>query len=193
MKLSFSGAPEVSAPLTEVWPRIVDPYFVGKHGPGVESVQVVDPRHFKVITGFGVGSIKVRFGIDVELTEVNPPNYFTMKARGKAPGSAVEVVAEMALEILDPARTRLNWKAETDVSGTVASIGARLMEGTARKLTEQFWTKFAASIAAAVPTAGTAAPTTPAPPAAPAAPAAEAAAPEPSPSPAAEPPSPPPT
>ena len=174
MKLSFTGAPEVSASLTEVWPRIVDPYFVGKHGPGVESVNVIDPRHFKVITAFGVGSIKVRFGIDVELTEVNPPNYFSMTARGKAPGSAVEVTAQMALEVIDPQRTRLNWKADTDVSGTVASIGARLMEGTARKLTEQFWTKFAASIAEAAHAPTPAAPAPPPGPQAPAVPAAPA-------------------
>jgi carbon monoxide dehydrogenase subunit G len=74
-----------------------------------------------------------------------------MKARGKAPGSAVEVTAQLALEAIDATRTRLVWKADTDISGSVASIGARLMEGTARKLTEQFWTKFAASISAAGP------------------------------------------
>jgi carbon monoxide dehydrogenase subunit G len=151
MKLSFSGAPEVSAPLAEVWPRIVDPYFVAQHGPGVESVDVLDPRHFKVITGFGVGAIKLRFGIDVELLEVNPPNYFTMKARGKAPGSAVEVLARLVLEPLDASHTRLSWSADTEVNGEVASIGARLMEGTARRLTGEFWNKFAASIAAASP------------------------------------------
>ena len=154
MRLSFSGANEVAAPLADVWPRIVDPQFVGKNGPGVESVEVLDPRHFKVICGLGVGSIKVRFGIDVELAEVNPPNYFSMKARGRAPGSAVEVTATMALETMESTRTRLNWKAETEISGTVASIGARLMEGTARKLTELFWTRFTASIAAAGPSPG---------------------------------------
>lgn len=148
MRLSFNGAPEIAAALAEVWPRIVDPHFVAQHGPGVESVEVLDARHFKVITGFGVGSIKLRFGIDVEMLEVNPPSYFTMRARGKAPGSAIEVTAELALVVLDTHRTRLDWKADTDINGSVASVGARLMEGTARKLTEQFWTRFAASIQA---------------------------------------------
>ncbi|HEY7683173.1 MAG TPA: SRPBCC domain-containing protein [Gemmatimonadales bacterium] len=152
MRLSFTGANEVAASLADVWLRIVDPHFVGRNGPGVESVEVLDPRHFKVICGLGVGSIRVRFGIDVELAEVNPPNYFSMKARGQAPGSRVEVTATMALETMAATRTRLNWKAETEISGTVASIGARLMEGTARRLTDLFWTRFAASIAAAAPT-----------------------------------------
>jgi carbon monoxide dehydrogenase subunit G len=153
MRLSFSGAPEVAAPIADVWPRILDPHFVARHGPGVESVEVLDPYHFKVITSFGVGSIKLRFGIDVELTEVRPPRNFTMKARGKAPGSAVEVTAALILESMDAERTRMSWKADTEISGSVASVGARLMEGTAKKLTEQFWSKFAASIAAAGPVA----------------------------------------
>ncbi|MBP6668233.1 MAG: carbon monoxide dehydrogenase subunit G [Gemmatimonadales bacterium] len=146
MKMSFSGAPEVLAPLAHVWPRLLDPHFVARHGPGVESVEVLDPHHFKVLCGFGVGSIKLRFGLDVELSNVNPPNYFAMKVRGKAPGSAVEVTADLALEPIDADRTRLRWTAESEISGTVASVGARLMEGTARKLTEQFWTRFAASL-----------------------------------------------
>ena len=148
MKLSFSGAREISASLEAVWPRITDPHFVARHGPGVESVDVIDPTHFKVMTGFGIGSIKLRFGIDVELTEVTPPTGLTMRARGKAPGSAVEVTAALSLEALGGVRTRLNWKADTEISGNVASVGARLMEGTARKLTEQFWSRFADSITA---------------------------------------------
>ena len=51
MRLSFSGAPEVAARLHVVWPRIVDSHFVARHGPGVESVEVLDPQHFKVISG----------------------------------------------------------------------------------------------------------------------------------------------
>ncbi len=151
MKLSFSGAPEINAPLEAVWVRISDPHFVGRHGPGVESVEVIDETHFKVITGFGIGSIKLRFGIDVELTEVTPPTGMTLKARGKAPGSAVDVTAALSLEPLEGARTRLNWTAATEINGTVAGVGARLMEGTARKLTEQFWTRFADSITADAP------------------------------------------
>jgi carbon monoxide dehydrogenase subunit G len=140
MRLSFSGAPEVAAALHVVWPRIVDPHFVARHGPGVESVEVLDP----------------------ELVEVIPTSRLTMKARGRAPGSAVEITATLGLETLEITRTRLSWQAETEISGTVASVGARLMEGTARKLTEQFWIRFAAGLAEdAAPPAESSAPPTP--------------------------------
>jgi uncharacterized protein len=143
MKLEFSGSPTIAAPREEVWERLMDPHFVAQSAPGVESVDAIDPTHFKVVSGFGVGSIKVRFTMDVELFDIVARESAKMRVRGKAPGSAIDVVSNMKLQDAGPGSSQLTWSATSEVSGTVASVGARLMEGTARKLTEQFWTDFA--------------------------------------------------
>lgn len=148
MKLQFSGAPEITATRQQVWTRLMDPQFVAASAPGVESVEAIDPRQYKVISAFGVGSIKLRFTLHVELAEVVEPERVKMRARGKAPGSNVDVVASVHLEEAGTGLIRLNWTAESDLSGTVASVGARLLEGTARKLTEQFWQDFARRVGA---------------------------------------------
>jgi carbon monoxide dehydrogenase subunit G len=148
MKLLFSGSPEITAPRQQVWTKLNDPDFVAQSGPGVESVERVDPTHFKVISGLGVGSVKVRFKLDVELFDIVEGKSLKMRARGKAPGSAVDVVSSLQLADVDGGRTRLDWSATSEVSGTVASVGARLLEGTARRLTEQFWTDFARRVSA---------------------------------------------
>ena len=148
MKLLFSGAPVITASSQKVWQKLLDPDFVAASGPGVESVEALDRTHFKVISAFGVGSVKVRFRLDVELFDIVEGQSLKMRARGKAPGSAVDVVSELRLEDLGDGKTRLNWSATSEVSGTVASVGARLLEGTARKLTEQFWTDFAKRVSA---------------------------------------------
>jgi carbon monoxide dehydrogenase subunit G len=103
----------------------------------------LDPTHYKVISGLGVGAVKVKFKLDVELFDIVEGQALKMRARGKAPGSAVDVLSSLRLESAGDGRTRLNWTATSDISGTVASVGARLLEGTARRLTEQFWTDFA--------------------------------------------------
>jgi carbon monoxide dehydrogenase subunit G len=131
-----------------VWERLLDPNFVAKSAPGVESVEAIDPTHYKVISAFGVGAIKLRFALNVELVDVVAPERATMRARGKAPGSNVDVVANLLLEDGAPGRVRLRWTAESDVTGTIASVGARLLEGTARRLTEEFWTDFAGRVQA---------------------------------------------
>lgn len=143
MKLQFAGSPVITAPRQEVWTRLTDPNFVAESAPGVESVEALDPTHFKVISGLGVGSVKVRFGLDVELFDIVEGERLKMRARGKAPGSVVDVVSTLELQDDGPGQTLLKWSAISELSGTVASVGARLLEGTARKLTEEFWTDFA--------------------------------------------------
>jgi carbon monoxide dehydrogenase subunit G len=143
MKLEFSGAPEITASRQLVWAKLMDPDFVAASAPGVESVEPADPTHFKVISGLGVGSVKVRFKLDVELFDMVPGHELKMRAQGKAPGSAVDVVSHLRLEDAGPEKIRLSWSATSLVSGTVAGVGARLLEGAARRLTEQFWTDFA--------------------------------------------------
>jgi uncharacterized protein len=148
VRLEFAGAPLITAPRHTVWARLMDPPFVAVSGPGVESVERVDSAHYRVISGLGVGAVRVRFTLDVELSDIVEGRRLSMRARGKAPGSTVEVVSRLRLEDAGLARTRLDWSATSDLSGTVATLGGRLLEGTARRLTEGFWTDFAGRVSA---------------------------------------------
>ncbi len=146
MRLDFSGAPEIAASPERVWKRLLDYRFVASVAPGVESVEAVDERHFKVVAALGVGAVKVKFHLDVELSDLHPPTRLRMTARGQAPGSGVDVITSLEIEPVSPNHSRLQWNATSEVRGTVASVGARLLKGTARKLTESFWDTFAARV-----------------------------------------------
>lgn len=143
MRLNFAGAPVITAPPSEVWRKLMDPEFVAHSGPGVESVERIDATRFRVISGLGVGVIKLRFALDLELFDIVDGERLKMRARGHAPGSVVEVVSSLGLEDAGTGRTRLNWSATCDLKGAVASIGGHFLESTARRLTEEFWTDFA--------------------------------------------------
>ena len=62
-----------------------------------------------------------------------------IKGRGKAPGSAVDMTGHMHLSTVDNGDTQMDWKATVIVSGTIASVGARLLQGTAQRLTGKFF------------------------------------------------------
>jgi carbon monoxide dehydrogenase subunit G len=149
MRLSFSGSPEVSAPRTVVWQRLLDAEFVAASAPGVERVERIDDSHFRVVSAVGVGAIKFQFTLEVELLELKPPEHLVMRAHGKAPGSTVDVAATIDLVETAPGRTTMRWQSECDVGGMLASIGGRLLDGMAGKLTEQFWQDFARRAGAA--------------------------------------------
>jgi carbon monoxide dehydrogenase subunit G len=142
MKFEFSGAPIIPAPRRVVWARLTDPDFVAASAPGVESVEARDSTHYSVVSGVGLGPVKIRFNVDVELFDIVEREALSMRSRGNGAGSLVEVVSAVRLIDADGG-TRLDWRAVSDVSGAVAGLGDRMVEGVARMLTEQFWTDFA--------------------------------------------------
>ncbi len=143
MRMTFGGAPLIQATKDRVWSCLLDPQFVGSTATAVESVDEIDPTHFTVVAGLGIGALKLRFKLKVELFDIVEGKSAKMRARGKAPGSTLDVTTSFQLEELEPRKVTLAWEAVSDVGGTVASVGARLLEGTARRLAEEFWQDFA--------------------------------------------------
>ena len=142
MRLDFEGTVLVSVPLQQVWDHLMSPRFVASCAPGVEGVEAVDSSHYRVTTLLGIGSVRVRFVMALELADLVPPERGRMVVRGTAPGSVVQAETTVRLAADGPAATRLDWTVHSEVRGTIASTGARLLKGTARKLTEQFWNAF---------------------------------------------------
>ena len=136
--MRFEGTVDINAARDKVWAFLTDPQQVGSCGPGVESVEVIDDTHFKAVAKVGVGFISARFATNLEMAEQDPPNRARIKVHGQAPGSAVDAVAEMRLaDGSAPDTTRMDWDADVTIAGTLASVGARLIEGTANKLIGQ--------------------------------------------------------
>jgi carbon monoxide dehydrogenase subunit G len=136
--MHFEGTVSIAAPRDRVWAFVMDPDQVGQCGPGVESIEVIDDTHFKASAKVGVGFISARFVVDLHFADVQAPDEATIKAHGQAPGSAVDGTARMRLsEGADPGTTTMDWTAEVNIVGSLASVGARLIEGTANKMIGQ--------------------------------------------------------
>jgi carbon monoxide dehydrogenase subunit G len=147
--MEFSGSVDIPATRDRVFAFVTDPDKVGACGPGVESVEVVDPTHFRARAKVGVGFITAKFVVDLEIAEQQAPEMAVIKAHGQAPGSAVDGTGRMTLvEGAEPGTTTMNWGAEVNISGMIASVGARLIEGTANKMIGQTFDCIRAKIVA---------------------------------------------
>ena len=135
--MKFEGTVEIRAPRDRVWAFLMDPNQVGSCGPGVESIDVIDETHFKAKAKVGIGFISARFVVDLEIAETDPPDRAVIKAHGQAPGSAVDGTATMSLRDGADGATAMDWTADVLIAGSIASVGARLIEGTANKMIGQ--------------------------------------------------------
>jgi carbon monoxide dehydrogenase subunit G len=135
--MHFEGTVQIDAPRDKVWAFLIDPNQVGSCGPGVESIEVIDDTRFKATAKVGVGFISARFVVNMELVDLQAPDTANIKAHGQAPGSAVDATATMNLSDGESGGTQMDWLADVNISGTLASVGARLIEGTANKMIGQ--------------------------------------------------------
>lgn len=135
--MHFEGSVPIKASRDKVWALVTDPDRVGQCGPGVEKIEVIDATHFKATAKVGIGFINARFNVNMEFAELEPPDRAQIKAHGQAPGSAVDATAEMRLSDGPDGTTVMDWSADVNLSGTLASVGARLIEGTADKMIGQ--------------------------------------------------------
>jgi uncharacterized protein len=142
MALHFEGTQQIKAPQEKVWQFVLDPNKVAECAPGFKSMEILADDHFKPTIAVGIGSVKATFTLDVRLEDVQPQSHAAMRGRGNAAGSAVDMKAAMTLTPVSADETTMDWTSDVNVSGTLASVGARLLEGTARKLTAQFFDCF---------------------------------------------------
>jgi molybdenum cofactor cytidylyltransferase len=138
--MRFEGQLVINAPRAAVWAFLTDPEAVGRCAPGVQSLEIIEPRHrFRVVASVGFGAVKAAFVTDAEWLQVEEPSRASMKVHGTAPGSAMDATSEMRLDEAPGGGTQLRWSADVSVVGTIASLAARLMGGIAQKLTNDFF------------------------------------------------------
>ena len=137
--MEFSGTQTIAAPIEKVWAFLLDVNNVASCAPGFQSLEVLGEEHWKAVIAVGVGVVKAKFTLYVTRDEMLEPDHMLIKGRGKAPGSAVDLTGHMHLTTVITAETQMDWKATVVVSGTIASVGARLLQGTAERLTGQFF------------------------------------------------------
>ncbi len=67
MNLQYSGEEKIPAGLDTVWAFVTDPEKVGHCFPDVVDVTVQDPTHFEAVVKVGVGPVRGKFKMKVEL------------------------------------------------------------------------------------------------------------------------------
>ncbi|MGB7211964.1 MAG: SRPBCC domain-containing protein [Gemmatimonadales bacterium] len=141
-QLSLSGSQTISAPAAQVWAQLMDLRALTGASSAIESMEEVAPRHFKVQIAVGIGFFKLRTPIDVQMTDLVEPHSGTLVASGEAMGTTVNARTTFTIA---PAASgvRLDWTAEGDAAGKLAGMVGPGLEGTLRRLSEEFWSGFA--------------------------------------------------
>jgi len=144
MALLMQGEQLLDAPIEVVWAALNEPDVLKKSIPGCESLELTSDNEMVATVVLKVGPIKATFKGQVTLQDLQPPNSYTIVGEGKGGiAGAAKGAASVSLEPVSPNETLLRYDVKVDVSGKIAQLGARLLNSTAKKLTQQFFDDFA--------------------------------------------------
>ncbi|WPD18244.1 carbon monoxide dehydrogenase subunit G [Thermaerobacter composti] len=146
MHLHYDGELTIEAPQEKVWAFINNPGQVGHCLPDLQELNVKDDRHFDAVVRIGVGPVRGRFKMEVELQPEEAPRRGGLRLRGSGMGSGLQLTARIELEPAGEGATRFRWGADADVSGPLATVGGRLLDNQARKITEQLFATIRANL-----------------------------------------------
>jgi uncharacterized protein len=136
----LKGEVTIRAPRKKVWDFLTDPNQIGQCVPGIEKIETIEEmKRYHGVVSVGLGSVRARFSGDADILELDEPNHAKLKAHGTATGSVADAVSEMHLSDGPDGSTVVNWTADINVSGQLASLASRLMVPVSQKLAGLFY------------------------------------------------------
>ncbi len=150
--MDMTGEYRIPAPRERVWAMLNDPEVLAKAIPGCEDMQKVGENAFTAKVKAKVGPVSATFTGKVTLSDLDPPQSYTISGEGSG-GVAGFAKGGAKVQLLEdgPDATILRYEAKAEVGGKLAQIGSRLIQGTAKKMADDFFGKFAELAAAAAP------------------------------------------
>lgn len=142
--MELTGQQTLSLPIDAVWSALNDPAILQQCIPGCDTFEAAGQDRYNIAMTATVGPIKARFTGKLALSDIQPPHSYRLQfdgsggAAGSGKGTAHVQLSE------DPEGTVLRYTVGATVSGRLAQVGARLIDGVAKKMADQFFARFKA-------------------------------------------------
>jgi uncharacterized protein len=143
MSMTMAGEVQLAATREAVWEKLNDPDVLKACIPGCEELVRSADNQFSAVAKMKVGPVSARFRGRVTLSDLVPPSSYRISGEGEG-GIAgfAKGVATVAL-VANEEGTLLSYGVEAQIGGKLAQLGQRLISGSAKKIADEFFSRFA--------------------------------------------------
>jgi carbon monoxide dehydrogenase subunit G len=147
MAMTMAGSVTLPADRARVWDALNDPAILKQSIPGCQELEKTSDTSFAATAKVSIGPVKATFKGAVNLTDIDPPNGYTISGEGQG-GIAgfAKGGAKVRLEDAEGGGTILTYDVEAQVGGKIAQLGGRLINGVAKKYADEFFANFAKAL-----------------------------------------------
>lgn len=136
--MELVGEHTFKATRQQVWDFLLDPDVLKQCLPGCEKLEQIGEDEYAATMKIGIAMIKGTFAGRVKITDKVAPESYTMEVEGSGPQGQVSGVGKLTLVEKD-GETTVQYTGDANVRGTIARVGARMVQPAARQIVGQFF------------------------------------------------------
>lgn len=137
--MELTGEHVFNLPREKVYEMMLDPVVLKASLPGCEKLDVIGDDEYAATMKIGIAMIKGTFTGKVKITDKVAPESYTMHIEGSGPQGQVSGVGKLDFIEHEGGGTIVKYKGDANVSGTIARVGARMIQPAARTIAGQFF------------------------------------------------------
>jgi uncharacterized protein len=136
--MKIEGTHQLQAPRARVYECLTDPQVLQRCIPGCERLEKTGENSYAAAIRAGVGTIKGVFAGTVKLDDMRPPEHYRIVVEGKGTPGFMKGTGVLDLAAQGETTT-IKYTGDLQVGGTIASVGQRMIQGTAKMMASQFF------------------------------------------------------
>lgn len=141
--MDLTGEERIAAARQAVWNALNDIDVLKTCIPGCEALERLSETEIRAALKVSLGIINVRFHGLLHLSNMMPPNSYTISGEGEGSiAGFAHGVTDVTLSE-DGDETVLSYVIRGDAGGKIAQLGTRLLGSVARKIADRFFANIA--------------------------------------------------
>ena len=142
--MKITGSSVVALPPEKAYETMQDPLVLARCMPGCESLEKIGENEYKMKMKMALASLSGAFEGKVKITDQSPPSSFRLLVEGN--GKIGFMKGEGLLKLTPQGdATEVIYEGDVQVGGTMAAVGQRLIDATAKMMIKRFFEKLATS------------------------------------------------
>jgi carbon monoxide dehydrogenase subunit G len=140
--LKISGTQSLPFPPEEAYRMMQDPEVLARAIPGCEGLEKTGENEYRMKMKMAMASVSGAFEGKVRISDQTPPSSFRLTVEGAGKIGFVKGDGLLTLTPKEGA-TEVSYEGDAQVGGTIAAVGQRLIDMTAKMMIKKFFEKLA--------------------------------------------------
>lgn len=140
--MKISGSHTLAIPPDRAYQMMQDPEVLARSMPGCESLEKSGDNEYRMKMKMALAAVSGAFDGKVRIADQQPPSSFRLIVEGN--GKIGFMKGEGLLKFVPNGEgTDVNYEGDVQVGGTIAAVGQRLIDATAKMMIKKFFDKLA--------------------------------------------------